>query len=530
MKALLMYRDRDFTTQQSLPWKYNARQRPKREVLLASYLWNAPALAQDLELDKLLYAMAGDDDFVFEVAQKAIFTGLQNDRDTVLYRQAVLRDALKNKAVVRELYGLLRTVDEETRRNWWGLSTRYPSTMLYSATDLLEGLLVTLRNLRKIAEAHRAEFESEGFIAFFRMLERELGEEYLDQIQNHLKELRFRKGVLLSAELGESNESVQLTLREPPANEQGWFARIFSKGPPAYTFHLAERDEAGGQIISNLRHRGITRVALAVAQSADHVLGFLGILRTEVAFYVACLNLHDVLTAKNLPTCFPLPQQETDRKHAFQGLHDISLALSMNGNVVSNTANADGKSLIIVTGANQGGKSSFLRSLGLAQMMMQCGMFVAAEEFSAGLCTALFTHYKREEDTTMKSGKFDEELARINEIVEHVVPNALFLFNESFAATNEREGSEIAEQIVRALLEKRTKIFYVTHLFAFASHFSNQKSADCLFLRAERKPDGVRTFRIVEGGPLETSYGEDLYHEIFAAKAENAIDTRSLDK
>jgi len=142
-------------------------------------------------------------------------------------------------------------------------------------------------------------------------------------------------------------------------------------------------------------------------------------------------------------------------------------------------------------------------------------MFVSAESFSAELSPALFTHYKREEDATMKSGKFDEELGRMSDIVEHLSPNSLLLFNESFAATNDREGSEIATQIVRALLEKGMKAFYVTHLYEFARGFFEMGDNGALFLRAERQPDRTRTFRLTEGQPLETSYGEDLYREVF---------------
>jgi DNA mismatch repair ATPase MutS len=180
--------------------------------------------------------------------------------------------------------------------------------------------------------------------------------------------------------------------------------------------------------------------------------------------------------------------------------------------------NADGKDLVIITGANQGGKSTFLRSIGLAQLMMQAGMFVCAESFSANLCSNLFTHYKREEDATMKSGKFDEELKRMSEIVDHLTPDSILLFNESFAATNEREGSEIAGQIVSTLIERGLKVFFVTHQYTFASGFYSKNQKNTLFLRAGRESDGTRTFKLVEAEPLETSYGEDLYNKIFGSQ------------
>jgi DNA mismatch repair ATPase MutS len=204
-----------------------------------------------------------------------------------------------------------------------------------------------------------------------------------------------------------------------------------------------------------------------------------------------------------------------ERKHSFKGLYDVCLALSVKQRIVGNDVKADNKDLVIITGANQGGKSTFLRSIGLGQMMMQCGMFVAAESFCSNVCDGLFTHYKREEDATMKSGKFDEELSRMSDIADNMTSNSMVLFNESFAATNEREGSEIGRQIVCALLEKGIKIFFVTHLYAFAHGFVVERMERVLFLRAERQADGQRTFKLVEGEPLQTSFGGDLYNMIF---------------
>jgi DNA mismatch repair ATPase MutS len=99
--------------------------------------------------------------------------------------------------------------------------------------------------------------------------------------------------------------------------------------------------------------------------------------------------------------------------------------------------------------------------------------------------------------------------------VDKLTTNSIILFNESFASTNEREGSEIARQIVRALLDTGIKVFYVTHMFDLAQGFYLAKMDTALFLRAERLTDGQRTFRLVEDAPLPTSHGEDLYSRIF---------------
>jgi len=499
-----MYRDQDFDLQQELPW-------------------NELALTEDLELNTLLTAMAGDDKFLFDVARKALLSGLRNDAETVLYRQGILKDCMQNPAEVRDLYRLAVEVLESKRSRWLAIFSRYPGGILMESVRLLEMLVDGLRKLRDLATANAERFKSEGFSRLFTMLERELSDEYLATVRHHLNELKFPKGILLSAEIGDGLEGTGYTLRQPNGKGPNWLQRMLGQGQPAYTFSLDPRDESGARILAEMRDSGLNLVANAVAQSAEHVESFFTMLRTELAFYIGCLNLHDRLTSSGVPVCFPDPASAGERRHHFSELYDACLSLVLGEQkVVANTANADGKDLVIITGANQGGKSVFLRSVGLAQIMMQCGMFVTAESFRAELCTGLFTHYKREEDTAMQSGKLDEELARMSDIVDHLAPDSLLLCNESFAATNDREGSEIARQIVSALLENRVKVFFVTHLYEFAHGVSAKNAEEVLFLRAERKLDGMRTFKIIEGRPLETSFGEDLYREIFGKRIEDS--------
>jgi len=502
VKAFLMYKGRDFDLKEDLP--------P-----------NVAALTQDLELDTLFDAMAVGDKFLLEVAKKAVLTSL-DEPEAILYRQRILADCLERSAIVREMYAIAVEAIEREKKVWsWG---EYPEGMLHRSVEVIRLFVDLLKKLRNIADAHGGGFRSEGLTTLFRMLSRELDDEYLSGVEDHLRRLAFRDGILMSAELDDGNKGTRYVLRKPRGTKQGWMERLQARMEGLLPGHrsdfvvqIADRDEGGFRALSELRNRGISLVAGALGQSTDHLLSFFRMLRSELGFYVGCLNLRDRLAGKGEPICFPEPFAAGKVILSGRGLYDLCLSLSVEERVVGNDVTADDKLLVMITGANRGGKSTFLRGIGLAQLMMQCGMFVPAESFRANVCDGIFTHYKREEDSSMKSGKLDEELSRMSSIVDNMTPNSIVLLNESFASTNEREGSEIARQIVRALLETGIKVIYVTHLFDLAQGFYLAKMDAALFLRAERLADGRRTFRLVEGEPLPTSYGEDLYRRIFGA-------------
>ncbi len=520
MKAYLMFKDHDFDTKQILMQRENkprAFETDERLSLKQFLPWNEKVLTQDLGLDILLNTMASGDNFLYEVAKVGVLASV-TDKRTLLYRQQVLHDCIMHESTVREIYKLMiEAIEKEKNGHWWGLFSS-PSSILHESGDKLQMFEEMLRKLRNIADQNAEAFNSEGFKRMFRMLRLELSDEYLSSIDEHLRQIKFSDGVLISAELGKGNKGSNYILNKPYEDKRNWFERLISKKLPGYTYQVSPRDEAGTRALSELRNQGINIVANALAQSADHILSFFQALRTELAFYIGCLNLHSHLSAIQEPTCFPVPIIAGERKMSFIGLYDVCLAISAGRKVIGNDLNTENKDLFIITGANTGGKSTFIRSLGLAQLMMQAGMFVPAETFSAEVCKGIATHFKREEDISMESGKLDEELNRMSIIVDKLIPKSMMLLNESFAATNEIEGSEIATQITNALVESGIKVVFVTHQYEFAHNLYEKKMKNTVFLRAERLEDGKRTFRIVEGEPLQTSYGRDLYDRIFSIK------------
>jgi hypothetical protein len=502
MKVLLMHRDRDFRPGENLS--------P-----------NTAELTQDLELDILLDAMAADDSFLREVAKNALLASLR-DPGSILYRQQILADCLSAPKVIREIYATAIEAIESERKVWSLMWERDASSALHRSTEVLQLCVNPLRRLWRIAGDNGLQFRSEGFERFCAMISTELDEDYMRSIEEYLERLEFNNGVLMSAGLGSDCKGGDYTLREMPAIKQTWLERVrdwvsdlTGRADPAFVYEVDERDETGFRILGDLRAQGIVHVATALTQSTDHILNFFKMLRLELGFYIGCLNLHERLAQKGEPACIPEPLPGGDSVFRCEGLYDVCLSLRLDERTVGNDVNCDGKPLVVITGANRGGKSTFLRSVGLAHLMMQCGMFVAAEAFHANVCRGMFTHFKREEDAAMQSGKLDEELSRMSTVVNAIVPGSIVLLNESFASTNEREGSEIAAQIVRAFLKMGIKVFYVTHLFALANGFHSAGLHSAHFLRAERLSDGRRTFRLLEGEPLPTSYGKDLYQRIF---------------
>ena len=113
--------------------------------------------------------------------------------------------------------------------------------------------------------------------------------------------------MLISAVLGTGFKGANYTLRKPNDRPGSWIEQLLTPKPPGYTWSLPPRDEAGANALGELRDRGLNLVANALAQSDDHILSFFDMLRTELAFYVGCLNLHEQLAKKGQPISFPEP-------------------------------------------------------------------------------------------------------------------------------------------------------------------------------------------------------------------------------
>ncbi len=479
---------------------------------------DAQALVQDLALEPLFRTMAQEDGLIGNVVRSVLLAHGTADLSVIRFRQEALSDCLAHGDIVLDLYQCAGEGLESVRQlGILGFYSRSPSSMLYSGLKVLGALVPTLKRLRMMAASAYPRFRSRAFRNLFETIESELDDVFFGEVESHRRELEFRDGVLMSAVLGAANKGTNYELKQSGVRHPTWAERLFRPTRDALSFSVAPRDEAGHRALEALRDRALHPVAHALLQSNDHMMAFLTALRTELAFYLGCTHLHSQLVDQGLTVCFPVALPPDRRTHACSGLFDLSLVLGgVDGRVCGNDLDIVDRWIILVTGANRGGKTTFLRALGQAQLMMQAGMFVPAASFTANVSDGIFTHFKRREDASMERGKLDEELQRLSAVVTRLRRNSLLIMNESFASTHEVEGSELALQILSALALLRVKVVFVTHLYTFARMWYEAGREDTWFLRAERLSDGTRTFRMITGEPFDTSFGEDVYRRVFS--------------
>ena len=171
-----------------------------------------------------------------------------------------------------------------------------------------------------------------GLRTLAEVLASELDEDFFAAAEDHLRFLAFPRGAVTRIGLGPGLRGEGFVLVRPRPDARGWVSRLVDPHPGELTYRLAERDEAGARALSELRDRALAAVADAVGQASEHVLDFCRALRTELAFYLGCVNLADRLARGGVPMCVPrswalrrVPQALAIRA---QDLRDVALALA----------------------------------------------------------------------------------------------------------------------------------------------------------------------------------------------------------
>jgi hypothetical protein len=465
----------------------------------------------DLGLAAVISAAAAGDSEVAAVVTWALAHPL-TDPEAIRCRQAVLADFVAHPALLDEL---LQACDEAVAvqravfRAYF-MVTEHPDASVRRSVHVLHDVMPYLHRLRDVVDEYGSRIESQGLRALFEQVNRDLTTARLEALASDVEALRFVDGVLVDASLGPGATVHDYRLRRSP---QRRLARRLADRGAARNVVLAWGTTDDGREITAMRDHALLAVATDLDQASRHLVSFLTQLRLQLRLFRGALNLDRAMSAHQLPRCVPQPRPIDTTAVDLRGLVDLGMALRTGKPVVGNDFVAPDGRAIVITGPNNGGKSTFLRSVGQAQLLMQAGFTVPADRIELRVTDGVLTHFRRGEDQTMTSGKLAEEMQRMSALLDQVRPNSTVLFNESFATTYELEGTRIAANVVKALLEAGVTVVYVTHMYALAEWFS-ESFPDTAALVAQRAEDGTRTFRVIPGEHTRSSYGLELYDSI----------------
>lgn len=459
------------------------------------------AVMADLEVEPLIDAMAQDDRLIANISTRLFFEPVMTN-EALKWRQATVRNALASPAYFEWLYQFTSETLQKLKHNFWEIGSESASYHVYNKSRLLREYLKAIATiLAKPIPKDAAPAVSQWY--------QNLDEAFrtrLDKMTAFTKKTLLDNGYVLPANLATDLEpNIEEIIDVVP---HGQFQKLFTRmNRHAEGFEIAERDDNSTRALANYKDHAVFPLATILVNAYQEIDDWFNELNLETGWLVGVINLDQQLPTE--PRCYATLRPTM----ALSRLSNPLVPLLLKQAAVGNEFQPGKTPLTVITGANQGGKTTFLRALGLAQLMAQAGMFVFAEKCQTKPFDMVLTHFKREEDQHEQHGKLDDELNRMNGLVKVMSRQTLLLMNESFASTNEHEGSQINWQITKGLLDMGITVITVSHQYEYtqlltASHYTPY------FLLAQRKVDGQRSYHMLPATPKVTSYGLDIYHRV----------------
>jgi DNA mismatch repair protein MutS len=434
-----------------------------------------PDFFVDLNLDQVLASMTGGRE---QYKLKPFFFAPLHQVAAVRYRHEVLRDLEKAEALepikkfarsmrlMREHLAQVEKLHYQLQKQSWFLDTVeiYCEAVRSLAADLAEHAPSSrgLRGLRDYLDGYAA---SERFTSL--AAETKALKDALAKVRYAVRINGAR--VTVSKYAGEADYSAEV--EETFARFQQGAVRSHLARLPDY----AEMDHVEAKILDGVAqlYPDVFRArADFCVRHRDYLDATIGRFDCEVQFYLAYLEMVERLRGAGLPFCYPQVSARS-REIAAEETFDIALANKLvpeGGVVVGNDFSlAAPERIFVVSGPNNGGKTTFARTFGQLHYLASLGLLVPGREARLFLPDRIFTHFDRAEDIETLRGKFDDELVRVHEILERATSDSVIVMNESFNSTSLSDALFVGTEVIRQILALGCLGVYVTFVDEIAS-------------------------------------------------------------
>lgn len=475
-----------------------------------------PDCFSDLQLDRILKAVLPD--YAQFHLEEYFYTPL-TDPETVRYRQEVMEELEEpeKRAAVEEIIRRIpetRAILEETRPKLLksGLLTGEKLGDNYLEMgrflDTLVSYLDAVNDLNTILQ--KLDLRSAGLRKLSAYLTDYCSSEQLrdmtawrQRIRENLKHIRFN---MLVKPL-----SIRVTPYEGQEDYAERITALFSRfrQEESRSFLRLMEEKPRSEKIENQVLKMVSKlypaefkdlrdfVAAYIDITDDTVLDFI----REVQFYFAWLDMMKTMKEIGFRFCYPELRGREEKCFALDG-YDLSLAVRTLKPVVPNDFSlTPPEQILVVTGPNQGGKSTFGRAFGQIFYLASLGVSVPARQAALPLCDQVLTHFERGEDQKLKSGKLEEDILRLKGLLDRATKDSVFVVNEIYSSTTLKDALTLGGHMIDAITDKAGSAVVVTFMeelsevgpqtVSMVSGVSDDAEQTRTYQVRRRKADGV---------------------------------------
>jgi DNA mismatch repair ATPase MutS len=407
---------------------------------------------------------------------KPFFYHPLRDAETVYYRHEVTRDLENSQlmahinafaekmVIVRRYLGMVEKLDSHHHKQGW---------FLEAALVYCQAVNQLLRDLEQV------ELKSRGFVAF------------RDYLANYVHSHAFQALQKEAQKVKEGLSGVQYSI----IIQQGRFSVQKYEGEADYSVEVLKTFEKFAQGAAN-NYLSDLQKGSGMNHIEAKILEFVALLYPEVQFYVAYLDFIADVKYKGLSFCYP--QVGASREvYDYDGF-DLALAYSLtltDKPVVCNGFSLkDPERIIVVSGPNQGGKTTFARMFGQLHYLASLGCPVPGREARLFLFDQIYTHFERQEDIRTLRGKLEDDVARVHDILVRATPDSILIMNEIFSSTTLQDAVFLSKEIMAKVMELDALCVWVTFIDELSA--LSEKTVSMVSTVVPDNP-AIRTFKIV---------------------------------
>ena len=430
-----------------------------------------PACFKDLNLDQIFRPMLRDD----RQGLSSFYYTLPSSRDVSSYRHAVMRDLLDPR--IRNALLAYQKKAEET--------VLYSNAVLHEKMSCYEcGQLLYISELYIRAseelDAALAEKEpsSEGIRRVHTYIRKTLASAYIQEMKRDCRAMRDLFSPLRYTMMIRRGEIKVIrnasTKRETEPLIKSLFARFADAGEQTHVerpddLPVSSADEERLlEVLAKLfpdEFRSLRQFAEKYRSFDNSVMRRIA---SEILFYTNWLKRTEELEERGL--CMCVPELSAGNSENVTGCYDLALALSSDRDIVPNHYDLrNDERLMVISGPNNGGKTTFARCCGQIHYLACLGLTVPASSASVRFVSKVLTHFETEDAVGSGSGRLKDDLERLKKMLDQTDENTLTVINEIFTSTTYSDALQLGEDMIRRLLAKNATGVIVTFLDALAS-------------------------------------------------------------